>query len=383
MSKYKNILVTGGAGFIGSFLVDRLIRDGYKVRILDNLEDQVHRGRKPSYFNKKAEFVKGDVRDYEKFKSAVKGIDAIFHLAAAVGVAQSNYQIKKYIEINVSGVANLLDLLVNTKHQVKKIIGISSMTGYGEGNYKCTQCGIVRPPLRDEKQLKKKDWHLYCPNCGQIAKPVATDEEALDYPNSIYGLSKTVQQDMILLISKIYNIPSVVLRGFNVYGPGQSLSNPYTGVTAIFISRLKNNQPCVVYEDGLQTRDFVSVHDMADAFVLALEKDQANYQMFNIGSGRGTTILEIAETLERLLGRSGLIQVNGEYRKNDIRHCFADISKAKKILGWKPKITLEQGLKELIEWSEKEKAEDKFSHAQQELKQKGLIRQGIFVCDIL
>lgn len=370
--KYKNILVTGGAGFIGSFLVDQLIQDGFRVRILDNLEDQVHHGQKPSYLNKKAQFIKGDIRDYSTFKKAIKDIDAVFHLAAAVGVAQSNYQIKKYVDSNVGGISNLLDILVNTKHDVKKVITISSMTGYGEGNYQCKKCGIVRPPLRDEKQLKKKDWNLYCPKCGQMIKPIPTDEQALDFPNSIYGLSKKVQQDMALLIGKIYNLPVVILRGFNVYGPRQSLSNPYTGVTAIFISRLKNNQPAIVFEDGLQTRDFVSVHDMVEAFILALEKDGANYQMFNIGSGHGTSILEIAQTLEKLLGKKELIQVNSDFRKNDIRHCFADNKKAKKLLGWEPKVSLEQGLKELIEWSEKEKAEDKFDVAQKELVQKGL-----------
>ena len=367
------ILVTGGAGFIGSHLVDKLILSGYEVIILDNLEDQVHHGQKPTYINKKAQLIKGDVRDYQVFKKAIKDIDAIFHLAAAVGVAQSNYQIKKYIDSNLGGLANLLEILVNSKHQVKKIIGISSMTGYGEGNYWCKNCGIVRPSLRDELQLKKKDWNLYCPNCKRMVKAVSTDEQALDYPNSIYGLSKKVQQDLLFLVSKLYNIPTVVLRGFNVYGPRQSLSNPYTGVSAIFISRLKNNQPCVVYEDGLQSRDFVSVHDMVEAFILALENARTNYQMFNIGSGHGTTILEIARTLSKSLGKVDLIQVNQEFRKNDIRHCFADISKAKKLLGWKPKISLEQGLKELIEWSEKEKADDKFTQAQKELKQKGLM----------
>lgn len=369
----KNILVTGGAGFIGSFLVDKLIIQGYDVRILDNLESQVHQGKKPEYLNKNAEFIKGDVRNYSDFEKALKGVDAVFHLAAAVGVAQSNYQIKKYVDVNIGGMANLLDILVNGKHSLKKVVTISSMTGYGEGNYECKKCGVVRPSLREEKQLKKKDWNMYCPNCSSIVKPLSTDEKALDYPNAVYGLSKTVQQDLLLLISKIYNIPCTVLRGFNVYGPRQSLSNPYTGVTAIFISRLKNNKEAVVFEDGLQTRDFVSVHDMVDAFALALENDKANYQIFNIGSGHGISILEIAQILSKLLGKFNLIEVNQEYRKNDIRHCFADISKAKKLLGWKPKITLEQGLKELIEWSEEEKAEDKFSEAQQELKQKGLI----------
>ncbi len=372
MKKYQKILVTGGAGFIGSFLVDELIKSGYHVRILDNLEPQVHHGKKPKYLNSKAEFIKGDVRNYDDLKEALRGIDAVFHLASAVGVGQSNYEIKKYVESNVLGTANLLDILVNKENQVKKLIAISSMTGYGEGNYICSNDGIVRPPLREEKQLQTGDWSLYCPKCGEKVNPVATDETALDFPNSIYGFSKKAQQDMALLIGKLYNIPTVVLRGFNVYGPRQSLSNPYTGVTAIFISRLKNNQEAVIFEDGLQTRDFVSVHDVARVFILALEKDEANYQMFNIGSGKGTTILEIGETLSKLLDKNDLIRVNKEFRKNDIRHCFADITKAKKLLGWELKVSLEQGLKELIEWSEGEKAEDKFLEAQKELEKKGL-----------
>lgn len=370
--KYKNILVTGGAGFVGSFLVDFLLEKGFRVRILDNLEDQVHKGIKPKYLNKKAEFIKGDIKNTDILKKTIEKVDAVFHLAAAVGVSQSNYQIKKYVDSNVGGTGNLLDLLVNSKHQIKKIITISSMTGYGEGNYLCQKCGIVRPRLRDESQLKKKDWNLYCPNCAKVVEPISTDEQALDFPNSIYGFSKKAQQDLSLLVGKLYNIPTVVLRGFNIYGPRQSLSNPYTGVTAIFISRFKNNQQAIVFEDGLQTRDFVSVHDVVNAFILALEKDQANYQLFNIGSGKGTTILEIAQTLSKLLGKTELIRVNQEFRKNDIRHCFADISRAKKLLGWSPKVSLEEGLKELIEWSEGEKAEDRFTQAQKELEQKGL-----------
>ncbi len=371
--KYKHILVTGGAGFIGSFLVDLLVSKGYKVRILDNLEEQVHFGKKPSYLNQKAEFIKGDVRSLSDLKKAISDIDAIFHLASAVGVGQSNYQIKKYVDSNILGTANLLDLLVNNKNQVKKFITISSMTGYGEGNYKCKKCGIVRPPLREEKQLIQRDWNLYCPTCGRVVTPMPTDETALDFPNSIYGFSKKAQQDMAFIIGKLYKIPTVVLRGFNIYGPRQSLSNPYTGVTAVFISRLKNNQPAVVFEDGLQSRDFVSVHDVARAFVLALEKDEADYQMFNIGSSKGTTILEIGQTLSKLLGKTGLIRVNKDFRKNDIRHCFADISKAQKYLGWKPEVGLEKGLSELIDWSKHQMAEDRFQDAQKELQQKGLL----------
>lgn len=371
-NKYKNILVTGGAGFVGSFLVDRLVKQGFKVRVFDNLEEQVHQGKIPSYLNKDAEFIQSDIRNYEEVKKTLDGIDVIFHLAASVGVGQSNYQIKKYVETNMLGMANLLDILVNEKHKIKKLITISSMTGYGEGNYLCNQDGVVRPHLRGEHQLKNKDWNLYCPKCGKKVEPVSTDETALDFPNSIYGFSKKAQQDMALMIGNLYKIPTVILRGFNIYGPRQSLSNPYTGVSAIFISRLKNNKQAVVFEDGLQTRDFVSVHDVVDAFILSLEKDEANYQMFNIGSGKGTSILEIAKVFSELLDKKDLVDVNNEYRKNDIRHCFANISKAEKLLGWKPKINLEQGLKELIEWSENQKAVDDFSKAQQELKSKGL-----------
>lgn len=372
-TSYKHILVTGGAGFIGSFLVDELINKGYRVRIFDNLEEQVHQGKTPSYLNKKAEFFKGDVRDYESFSEALQGIDAVYHLAAAVGVGQSNYEIKKFSDVNVGGTANLLNILANTKHTVSKIITNSSMTGFGEGNYKCANCGIVRPPLRKESQLSKKNWEPKCPKCSSQIKPAPTEEEAIEYPNSIYAITKKAQQDMLMLYGKTYNVPTVALRCFNVYGPRQSLSNPYTGVTAIFISRIKNNQPAVVYEDGLQTRDFVSVHDVVRALILSLENQEIKNEIINMGSGQPRTIKEIAQTIDSLLGRKGLVKIGGEFRKGDIRHCFADISKAKKILGWAPGVTLGQGFEELIEWSIKEKAEDKFAQAQAELKKKGIL----------
>lgn len=369
----KNILVTGGAGFIGSFLVDALIEKGYKVRILDNLENQVHQGKIPTYLNKGAEFIKGDVRDYETLLETVKGMDAVFHLAAAVGVGQSNYKIKKFSDVNIGGMANLLDILVKTGNPVKKVITNSSMTGLGEGNYKCVNCGIVRPPLREESQLSKKDWELKCPKCSSQIKPAPTEEEAIEYPNSIYAITKKAQQDMLMLYGKTYNIPTVALRCFNVYGPRQSLSNPYTGVTAIFISRIKNNQPAVVYEDGLQTRDFVSVHDVVRALILSLENQEIGNEIINMGSGKPTSIKEIAQTIGSLLGSKELVKIGGEFRKGDIRHCFADISKAQRLLGWTPEISLTEGFGELIEWSAHEKAEDKFAQAEKELKQKGLL----------
>lgn len=365
--KNRSVLVTGGAGFIGSFLVDLLVERGYKVTIFDNLEDQVHHGGIPSYLNKKARFIKGDVRNYTALKDALDDIDFVYHLASAVGVAQSNYEIKKYTDANVGGTANLLDIIVTLKLPVKKIVSVASMTGYGEGNYTCARCGVVRPGLRGEEQLLKGCWELFCPLCALPVKPIPTGESAQEYPNSIYAISKKTQADMLMLVGQIYKIPVVLLKLFNVYGPRQSLSNPYTGVTAIFTSRIKNNQPALLYEDGMQTRDFVSVHDVVDALYSALGTNRADYQTINIGSGRPIPIIEIAKTLAKLLKREGLVEVNGKYRVNDTRHCHADIRLARRLLAWRPKVSLKQGLEELIKWSAGETAVDNFSKAEKEL----------------
>lgn len=371
--KYKQILITGGAGFIGSFLTDKLIEKGYKVRILDNLEEQVHQGKKPNYLNKRAEFIKGDVRDYKALLQALKGMDVVFHLAASVGVAQSNYQVKKYTDTNIGSMANLLDILINQKLPIKKVLMTASMTSYGEGDYRCRTHGVVKPQLRPEKQLKKRDWNIYCPKCKKQVIAIPTDENSEINNNSIYSLTKNVQETMLMLVGKMYRIPVVSLRCFNVYGPRQSLSNPYTGVTAIFISRLKNNNKPVVYEDGEQSRDFISVHDVVDALTQAMESDKANYQIFNIGSGKSTSIKKVAEVLATLLKKNIKPEIKASYRINDIRHCYASNTKVKKILGWKPKITLRDGFRELIAWSEKEEAVDTFEKAQKELKDRKLL----------
>ena len=371
--RYKKILVTGGAGFLGSFLVDKLIEKGYSVRIFDNLEEQVHQGVKPKYLNKKAMFIKGDVRNYDSFKKALKGIEVVYHLAAAVGVAQSNYEIKKYTDVNIGGTANLVNFLINEKHKVKKVIFPASMTGYGEGNYKCSKCGTVRPTVRSEKQLRKKDFSMHCPNCGRIVIPMPTEEEAQEYPSSVYALTKKAQKDLLLLMGNLYKIPTVAIRFFNIYGPRQSLSNPYTGVTAIFISRIKNNKPAIVYEDGSQTRDFLSVHDAVDVLIKAMEKKSLDYKLINVGSGKPTPIKEVGTIIAKLLGKPKLLKISYKFRKNDVMHCYADISKAKKLLNFKPKITLKQGLEELVKWSLNEKAEDSFGKAEEELKKKSIL----------
>lgn len=371
--KYQHILVTGGAGFIGSFLIDALIEKGYTVRILDNLEEQVHNGTKPKYLNKKAQFIQGDVRDYGLLQKALKDIDVVFHLAASVGVAQSNYQVKKYTDTNVGSMANLLDLVVNGKTSVKKILMTASMTSYGEGDYRCKTHGIVKPSLRPESQLKKKDWNIYCPKCKRKVVAIPTREESAINNNSIYSLTKNVQETMLMLVGKMYGIPVVSLRCFNVYGPRQSLSNPYTGVTAIFISRLKNNNQPVVYEDGMQSRDFISVHDVVAALIKGMESSKANYHIINIGSGKSTSVKEVAVVLAKLLKKKLTPKIDRSFRINDIRYCYADNRKAKKLLGWKPAVTLRQGFSELIAWSEKEEAVDSFEKAQKELKEKKLL----------
>lgn len=368
------ILVTGGAGFIGSHLVDELIKKGHQVTIFDSLDPQVHpNSKKPEFINKEAEFLQGDVRDYESLKKAIGDNEIIFHQAAAVGVGQSQYQIKHYIEVNTQGTANLLDILVNEKKSIKKLIVASSMSCYGEGKYQISKTKSVRPPLRSEKQMEQKKWELFDQKTKKELKSIGVSEEDEFRCSSIYAQSKRDQEEMCLNIGQTYNIPTVALRYFNVYGPRQSLSNPYTGVAAIFLSRLKSNKPPIVYEDGLQSRDFVSVHDIVQANILAMEKDEANFQSFNVGTGKKVTILDVANTLSKLLNKNIKPEITHQFRKGDIRHCFSDITKIKNELGYNPKVSFENGMKELIIWSDSAAYQDKFDQVQEELKSKGLV----------
>lgn len=368
----SKILVTGGAGFIGSFLVDELIKKGHPVRIFDNLEPQVHDKGVPSYLNKKAEFVRGDVRNREELEKALEGIDVVFHFAAAVGVSQSMYQVKRFVDTNVSGTGNLLDILVNSKHKVRKLVVASSMTCYGEGVSSCKSCGVVYPSLRGEEQMKKSEWELRCPKCGKVVEPIPTPETKATSPSTIYALTTKVKEDMCLAIGKTYEIPTVALRFFNVFGPRQSLNNPYTGVSAIFMSRIKNNNQPIINEDGLQSRDFISVHDVVEACILAMEKPEADYDFFNVGSGKATTIKGVAEIIAKGYGSSIKPEITNKSRKGDLRHCTADISKIRQRLGWSPKISFEEGIKELIEWSRKQEAIDNYDKAERELREKKL-----------
>ncbi|MCX9011063.1 MAG: NAD-dependent epimerase/dehydratase family protein [Candidatus Methanoperedens sp.] len=367
-----NILVTGGAGFVGSHLVDALVKK-HKVTIYDNLDPQVHKAL-PDYLNGDAEFLKEDIRDGAKLKDAVIDSEIVFHEAAMVGVGQSMYQIEKYMDVNTMGTAKLLDILANEEHSVKKLVVASSMSIYGEGKYECPDCGILYPPLRSNEQLKKREWEMKCPSCGRTAKPVPTDENKPLQPTSIYAISKKDQEEMCLAIGHAYGIPTVALRYFNIYGPRQALSNPYTGVCAIFSSRIKNNNPPIVFEDGMQTRDFISVHDIVRANILVMEKSKADYKMFNVGTGKPVSILDIARTLSGLYGKAIKPEVVNKYRSGDIRHCYADISKISK-LGFKPSVSFEKGMRELVEWGMTQEAEDRSDNAYQELKERGLVER--------
>ncbi|MBN2454480.1 SDR family NAD(P)-dependent oxidoreductase [Candidatus Woesearchaeota archaeon] len=369
---YK-VLVTGGAGFIGSFIVDELLKKGHDVTVFDNLTEQVHRGKKPSYLNKEAKFIKGDVSDYGQFRQAVADSEIVFHQASAVGVGQSMYEIKHYCDANVMGTANLLHIIANENHSIKKILVAASMSSYGEGAYECAKCGIVYPPLRPEKQMREKVWELLCPNCSSKLKPIPTPESKPLHQNSIYAITKSTQEQITLTVGKAYGVPSVSLRYFNVYGPRQSLSNPYTGVAAIFMSRIKNGNSPVIFEDGLQTRDFISVHDVARANLMAMESKSADYQAFNVGSGNPKTIKGIAETLAKLYGKKISPKITEKFRKGDVRHCFADTSKIESKLGFKTQVSFEDGMTELAGWAEKEEAVDMLEKAESEMKSKGLI----------
>ncbi|OGG46462.1 MAG: nucleoside-diphosphate-sugar epimerase [Candidatus Handelsmanbacteria bacterium RIFCSPLOWO2_12_FULL_64_10] len=373
MASDRQILVTGGLGFVGSHLVDALIQRGHRVRVFDNLDPQVHSiGDLPAHTHPDAEVQRGDVRDPDALKRALDGVEVVFHEAAVVGVGQSQYEVRRYVDANVMGTANLLDLLVNAPNRVEKLIVAASMSSYGEGMYDCASCGPARPDLRPEAQLAAGDWEVRCPTCGAPMSPRPIEETAERRPNSIYAITKMNQEDMALNIGRTYGIPAVALRYFNIYGPRQSLSNPYTGVAAIFMSRIKNDRSPVVYEDGQQARDFVSVHDVVQANLLAMERREADGQAFNVGTGVPLTIQQVAVTLAGLYDKPIQPEITRRFRKGDIRHCIADISKAGRLLGYAPRVTFQDGMAELIEWSKGAEAVDRFEQAASELARRRL-----------
>jgi dTDP-L-rhamnose 4-epimerase len=348
----KKILVTGGAGFIGSFIVDELVRRGHEVTIYDNLEPQVHPGgRKPEYLNRDARFVLGDVRDCDQLGKAVQGQEIVYHEAAAVGVAQSQDEPRKYVEVNCLGTANLLEAVIKGRHQVERLVIAGSMSSYGEGACRCKSCGPVYPEARSDQRLQQGDYDPVCPLCGGALNPVPTPESKPPQASSVYSTTKRAQEDIAHSLGRTFGIPVVSLRYFNTYGPRQSLNNPYNGVLAIFLSALMKNESPLVYEDGKQARDFVYIDDVVQANMLAMENDGAGGEAFNVGRGVPVSILSVAEDIAKAVGSAARPLVSGRARPVDIRNCFADISRAEKALGYKPAVGLHDGLGRFVEWA--------------------------------
>jgi len=370
----KHVLITGGAGFIGSHLADELLRRGYKVRVLDNLSPQVHGPdqKRPDYLDNEVELVVGDVCDPYAVGRALQAIDAVVHLAAAVGVGESMYEVVRYNQTNNIGTAALLEALI--RNPVERLVVASSMSIYGEGLYSAPDGSIAASVARSLKQLEAKDWEVRNA-AGDVLTPIATPETKPASLASVYALTKYDQERMCLIIGQAYGIAAVALRFFNVYGTRQALSNPYTGVLAIFAARLLNGNPPLVFEDGQQRRDFVSVHDVVQACRLALESPEAAGQVFNVGGGRSYTVLDIAARMAKLLNKPHLEpEIIASYRAGDIRHCFADIGLAQSVLGYQPRIALQEGLAELAMWLDGQTAIDRVAEARAELDRRGLIR---------
>ena len=366
-----HILITGGAGFIGSHLADELLRRGHDVSALDNMAAQVHgeAAERPDYLHPAVALHRGDVRNAAAVRAALQGVDVVYHLAAAVGVGQSMYEIEHYTSTNNLGTAVVLQELV--RRPVQRLIVASSMSIYGEGLYVRSDGTVVSAAERELDQLKAGDWEPH-DDRGEALVPLPTPETKTPALSSVYALSKYDQERMCLMVGRAYGIPTVALRLFNVFGTRQALSNPYTGVLAIFASRLLNGNAPLIFEDGLQRRDFVSVYDVVQALCLALDSPDAPGQAFNIGSGRSYTVCEVADMLRTVLNRANRPEVCGKYRVGDIRHCFADITLAARVLGYRPAVTLEDGIAELACWLGAQTAHDRVAVASRELSERGL-----------
>ena len=377
----NNILITGGAGFIGSNLALKLRSKGYNITILDNLSEQIH-GKNPGKtsplykaIHNKVEFIKGSVTNINDWKKALKGQDAIVHLAAETGTGQSMYNIRKYCDINIIGTAIMLDLLTNNKHSVEKVIIASSRAIYGEGKYLCREHGIIYPLARRDEDLKSGDFECKCPVCSQTVEVLPTSEDSKIHPTSIYGITKQTQEQMVQLTGKAIGIPTVAFRYQNVYGPGQSLSNPYTGILSIFSTQIKNGNRINIFEDGKETRDFVYIDDVVNATILGLEKQEANHQVFNVGSSSSVNVLEVANTLIKNYKSNVEYYVSSNYRLGDIRHNLADISKIREITGFNPQVSFEEGIRLFSDWVNKQELkEDKYIQSIEEMKKKGLFK---------
>lgn len=376
-----NILITGGAGFIGSNLALKLILKGYNVTVLDTLSKQIHgenpEETSPLYLSikDKVNFIKGSVTSREDWMKALEGQEAVIHLAAETGTGQSMYEIEKYVQTNIGGTAILLDILTNTKHNVKRVIVAESRAIYGEGKYRCPNCGDVYPLERKDEDMARGDFECKCPKCGGEVELVATTEDSAIHPSSVYGIGKQVQGQLVHLVCKSIGVESVSFRYQNVYGPGQSLTNPYTGILSIFSTRIKNGNGINIFEDGKETRDFVYIDDVVDATIRGLEEPEANGHVFNLGTGVKTDVLTVANTLCEKYGIQVPITISGNYRLGDIRHNYADITLARQILGFEPKWSFSDGIEQFTNWvNQQEIMEDKYEISIEEMKKKGLYK---------
>lgn len=375
------ILITGGAGFIGSHLALKLIERGYEVTVLDALIPQIHgenpQKTSPIYrsIKNKVKFFKGTVTSYDDWMKALEGQDAVIHYAAETGTGQSMYEIEKYVNTNIGGTALLLDILTNTKHHVKRVLVAESRAIYGEGKYHCDKCGDVFPTERKDEDMAEGDFECHCPKCGGKVSLVATTEDSAIHPSSVYGIGKQVQGQLVHLICKNIGIESVSFRYQNVYGPGQSLTNPYTGILSIFSNRIKSHKGINIFEDGKESRDFVYIDDVVDATIKGLEVPEANGHVFNIGTGVSTDVLTVAQTLCKHYGIEVPLNVSGNYRLGDIRHNYADITLASQILGFEPKWTFDEGIKMFTEWvNQQDLLTDNYEASLEEMKLKGLFK---------
>jgi len=365
-------LVTGGAGFIGSHLVAALLARGHRVRVLDAFDPQVH-GADSAPLPEAAELVRGDLLDGVLLDRALKGVEVVFHQAASVGVGQSMYRASDYTRVNCVGTALLMEKIVALRPQVRKVVVASSMSIYGEGSYACPSCGPADPGPRKAERLKAGKWEPECPRCGKDLRPAPTSETKPLAPTSVYAITKRFQEETVLTLGRAYDLPAVALRYFNVYGPGQALSNPYTGVAAIFSSRLLNGLSPVIFEDGGQGRDFVHVSDVVQANLLAMESEDADQEVFNVGTGRLVPLRELAAGLKERLGGHAEPRIVGIFREGDIRHCYADIGKIRSRLGYEPRVSLEDGYDDLVNWARNQKPVDRFDEANRELVSRGLL----------
>ena len=378
---YKRILITGGAGFIGSNLALKLLNRGYDVTILDNLSPQIH-GADPlvtsplfKSINKKVRFIHGDTTCISDWKDAIESQDVVIHLAAETGTGQSMYQVEHYCDVNIRGTAILLDLLTNTKHSIKKVIVASSRAIYGEGKYLSSELGVVYPGPRKEEDMSSGDFEVKYPGCVAPLTLLPTDEKSAIHPTSIYGITKQVQEQMVMTVTKAMGLSGVALRYQNVFGPGQSLTNPYTGILAIFSSRILNGKPINIFEDGKESRDFVFIEDVVDATILSLENEAANGEIFNVGANESVDVITVVNELKKCYGREVPVSISGNYRVGDIRHNKADLSRISSILGFTPKISFREGIMRFAEWAGKQETfSEDYDASLIELKRKGLLK---------